>query len=188
MTSASDVSVQAPSEGCNTPATPRMQGANRRCGGEALRQGRIGEPFRNVGWTRAWTLRTGEPSRTQDLSALMRQVHGAHELQKAREQPAPGNKFPPPASEKSIISAPAGKSAAGAASMDSGTQRRRRRPRPRPWRGRGRGQGCMCGLSCGRGCGRGCGCGCACGCGELYSRRVFILGRNRLVSDRHLKS
>ena len=76
---------EAPSEGgCNTPAIPRMQGANRRCGGEALRQGRIGESPRDVGWPRAWTLRTGEPSRTQDLSALMRQVLGAHVLQEAR--------------------------------------------------------------------------------------------------------
>ena len=54
------------SEGCSTPATPRMQGANRRSSGEALRQGRIGESPRNVGWPRAWTLRAGEPSRTQD--------------------------------------------------------------------------------------------------------------------------
>ena len=72
------------SEGCSTPATPRMQGANRRSSGETLRLGRIGESPRNVGWPRAWTLRTGEPSRTQDLSALMRQVLGAHVLQEAR--------------------------------------------------------------------------------------------------------
>ena len=61
-----------------------MQGANRRSSGEALRQGRIGESTSEVGWPRAWTLRTGEPSRTQDLSALMRQVKGTQALQKAR--------------------------------------------------------------------------------------------------------
>ena len=89
MTPASDGSYhhgagETLSGGCNTPATPRMQGANRRCGGEALRQGRIGESPRNVGWPRAWTLRTGGPSRTQDLSALMRQVQGTQVLEEAR--------------------------------------------------------------------------------------------------------
>ena len=72
------------SEGCSTPATPRMQGANRRSSGEALRQGRIGESPRNVGWPNAWTQRTGGPSRIQDLSALMRQVQETQVLQKAR--------------------------------------------------------------------------------------------------------
>ena len=57
------------SEGCSTPATPRTQGANRRSRGEALRQGPTGELPRNVGWSRAWTLSTGEP--IQDLSARL---------------------------------------------------------------------------------------------------------------------
>ena len=42
------------SEGCNTPVPSRMQVANRRCGGEVLRQGRIGESPRSaLGWPRA---------------------------------------------------------------------------------------------------------------------------------------
>ena len=37
----------------------RMQRANRRSGGEALHQGRIGDSLGNVGWPRASTLSTG---------------------------------------------------------------------------------------------------------------------------------
>ena len=71
------------SEGCSTPATPRLQGANRRSSGETLRQGRIGASPRNVGWSRAWTMRTGEPSRTQALSALTKQKKGSASLSSA---------------------------------------------------------------------------------------------------------
>ena len=65
-------------EGCSTPATPRLQGANRRSSGDTLRQGRIGASPRNVGWSRAWTMRTGEPSRTQALSALTKKKKVPH--------------------------------------------------------------------------------------------------------------
>ena len=52
-------SWRAISEDCYTHATPRMQGASRRCGRETLRQGHIGESPWDVGWQWASTLRTG---------------------------------------------------------------------------------------------------------------------------------